>query len=228
MNVNYSEVIDLTIPITSGTDNVPTGIRNTVPPVSFTLYRRSETDGIQVGYYQTPIHTGTHLDAPKHILADGKTMDEIDLGQWMGMGYCADVSEVKPNEEITVAMLEPYADKIKPGSVLFLYTGWSEKMLGTLEYWNDSPVLSVEAAEWIIKKGVKFLGYDFFQDAGAKGYQTNPKNFLAHRAILGNGGVHVEHLTNLSKVVGTEFFAIGLPLKIKGAEGSPTRVVALR
>lgn len=228
MPFQYSEVIDLTIPITSGIDNVPPGIRSTTPPVSFTLYRRSEKDGIQVGFYMGPIHTGTHLDAPKHVFADGKTLDDIDVGQFMGNGYCADVSQVGPNEEITAAMLEPYKDKVKPGGVLFLCTGWSEKMLGTLEYWMDSPTLSIEAAQWIMDRGVKFVGYDFFQDAGAKGFTTNPEEFLAHKVILGQGAVHVEHLTNLSRVVGTEFFAIALPLKIRGGEGSPTRVVALR
>ena len=228
MQFSYSEVIDLTMPIVSGTDVVPPGIRNVVPPVSFTLYRRSETDGIQVGEYQTPIHAGTHLDAPKHVIGDGKTMDDLDMAQFVGMAYCADVSQVKPNEEITARMLEPYADKIKPGSILFLYTGWNEKMAGTLEYWMESPTLSPEASQWIVDKGVKFSGYDFFQDKGAKGFKTNPAEFLSHKIILGNGVVQVEHLTNLSKVVGTEFFAIGLPLKIKGAEGSPTRVIALR
>lgn len=227
MEFSYTEVIDLTMPIVSGMD-IPCGIRSFAPPVDFTLLRRSETDGIQVGAYSTAIHAGTHLDAPKHIFADGKTMDEIDLGQWMGKAYCADVSAVKPNEEVTVEMLKPCEDKLFPGMVLFLYTGWNEKMAGTQEYWDDSPVLSVEAGEWLAAKGVKFLGYDFFQDAGAKGFKTNVANFNAHRAVLGNGVVHVEHLTNLSKVVGTEFFAIGLPLKIVGAEGSPTRVVALR
>ena len=101
-------------------------------------------------------------------------------------------------------------------------------MFGTLEYWFDSPVLSTAAADWLVAKGVKMLGYDFFQDAGAKGYETDRKNFLAHEHVLGKEVLHLEHLTNLSAVVDTEFFAIGLPLKIVGGEGSPVRVVALR
>ena len=77
-------------------------------------------------------------------------------------------------------------------------------------------------------KGVKLVGYDFFQEAGGKTVPADPEKFLAHKIVLGQGVVQVEHLTNLSKVVGTEFFAVALPLRIEGAEGSPTRVVALR
>lgn len=224
---NYTEIIDLTLPITSGMD-IPTGIRKLVPPVEFRLYKKSEVDGIQVGFFQTPIHAGTHLDSPKHIFGDGKTLDQIELSTFVGEAYCVDVSQVKPNEEITVAMLEPFARKIKKGSILFLYTGWSDKMMGTIEYWNDSPVLGLKAAQWLVDKEVKLLGYDFFQDAGAKGTHSDPANFKAHKIILGSGILHIEHLTNLGRVVGTEFFAVALPLKIMGAEGSPTRVIALR
>ena len=227
MKFEYCEVIDLTLPITSGMD-IPTGLRATLPPVEFKLYSRAEEQGLQVGHLSTPIHAGTHLDTPRHIYPDGKTLDEISMDAFIGKGICVDVSQAKENEEVTVEMLLPYEDRIQPGMVVFLYTGWSERMFGTLEYWNNSPVLSTSAADWLVKeKGAKMLGYDFFQDAGAKGFKTFLKNFLAHEHVLGQGALQVEHLTNLSRVVGKEFFAIALPLKIVGGEGSPTRVIAL-
>ena len=227
MEFEYKEVIDLTLPITTGMD-IPTGLRGKLPPVEFKLYSRADVEGLQVGHLSMPIHAGTHLDTPRHIYADGKTLDEIPLSAFVGKAVCVDVSQVKPNEEVTPEMLEPYRDRIQPGMMVFLYTGWNEKMFGTLDYWMDSPVLGTAAADWLVERGAKMLGYDFFQDAGAKGYETNVKNFHAHEHVLGKGVLHVEHLTNLSKVVGTEFFAIALPLKIVGGEGSPTRVIALR
>lgn len=227
MNFEYREAIDLSLPITTGMD-IPTGLRGKLPPVEFKLYSRSDVEGIQVGHLSIPIHAGTHLDTPRHIYAGGKTLDDIPISTYVGDAVCVDVSQVKPNEEITVEMLKSYQDQIHAGMMVFLYTGWSEKMFGTLEYWMDSPVLGTAAADWLVGNGVKMLGYDFFQDAGAKGYETNVKNFLAHEHVLGKGVLHVEHLTNLSAVVGSKFFAIALPLKIVGSEGSPTRVVALR
>ena len=228
MKFEYGEVIDLTQPITTGMD-IPMGLRSSLPPVAFELYKRADREGIQVGHLSTPIHAGTHLDTPRHIYAGGKTLDDLPLSAFVGQAVCVDVSQVRENEEVTPEMLAPYADQIRPGMMVFLYTGWSERMLGTPEYWTDSPVLGTAAADWlVVEKGAKMLGYDFFQDAGAKGYETNVKNFHAHEHVLGQGALHIEHLTNLSAVVGTEFFAVALPLKIIGAEGSPTRVIALR
>ena len=47
MKFEYCEVIDLTLPITSGMD-IPTGLRATLPPVEFKLYSRAEEQGLQV------------------------------------------------------------------------------------------------------------------------------------------------------------------------------------
>jgi len=228
MNITFSEVIDLTLPIRPGIDALPTALKKSGHEVEFSLFRTLEVDKIQVGIFKQPIHCGTHLDTPGHVTLGGKLLDDYTMDAFMGMGYCADVSHVQPNEAITAEMLMPYADRIKPGSVLLLYTGWNEKMFPSLEYWDNSPTLSPEAGKWIADQGVKFTGYDFFQEAGAKGYTNNPENFDVHHAVLDNGVLHCEHLTNLSKVVGTEFFYISLPLNIVGAEGSPTRAIALR
>ena len=101
MKFEYCEVIDLTLPITSGMD-IPTGLRATLPPVEFKLYSRAEEQGLQVGHLSTPIHAGTHLDTPRHIYPDGKTLDEISMDAFIGKGICVDVSQAKENEEVTV------------------------------------------------------------------------------------------------------------------------------
>jgi len=228
LDISFSEIIDLTIPIVPGIDSLPTALKKSGHQVEFSLFRTVEKDKVQVGIYKQPIHSGTHLDTPAHIIPGGKLLDDYTMDAFMGPGYCADLSGVGANEEITPEMLMPYADRINKNRVLLLYTGWNEKMYPSLEYWNESPALGPDTGKWIVDQGVKFIGYDFFQDAGAKGYTNNPENFHAHRAVLGHGALHCEHLTNLSKVVGTEFFYISLPLRIVGAEGSPTRAIALR
>ncbi len=224
---DFSEIIDLTINIESGM-STPPGVRKALPPVEFRLYKKADVDGIQVGFFQSGIHAGTHLDAPRHILAGKKTIDQVALSHFLGKGYCVDVSNVKPNEPVTAEMLEPYKDKIEPGMIVLLYTGWSDKMWGKDEYWDDSPYLGEDAAQWLADHKVKIAGYDFFQDAGAKGFVTNPEKFVVHKILLSSECLNIEHLTNLKKVVDSEFFVIALPLKLIGAEGSPTRVVALK
>jgi len=227
MPANYSEIIDLTLPVTTNM-HVPPGNRKTLPPVEFKTYRTHADSGIQVGFYQTGIHAGTHLDAPLHIIDGGKTIDQMDLNYFLGDAYCIDCTEVKPNEPVTAAMLDKAADAVEPGMMVFLYTGWSDKMFGRDEYWSDSPYLGEDAAQWLVDKKARIAGYDFFQDIGAKRSVLDASLFVVHKILLGNGVLNIEHLTNLGKVAGGKFYCIALPLKIMGAEGSPTRVIALR
>ncbi|MDR1732806.1 MAG: cyclase family protein [Synergistaceae bacterium] len=227
MSVQYREIIDLTLGIVSNM-SVPPGNRKTLPPVEFRLYSDASKDGIQVGFYQQGIHAGTHLDAPRHIVPGGKTIDELPLDYFMGKGYCINCTAVKPNEPVTAAMLDYASSKIKKGMMAFLYTGWSDKMFGQDAYWNDSPFLGEDAAQWLVDHGTKIAGFDFFQEIGAKQPVLNPALFKVHKILLEHGCLNIEHLTNLGKVVDSIFDVIALPLKIIGAEGSPTRVLALR
>lgn len=223
----YKEIIDLTLSVKTNME-VPPANKKTIPPVELRNYRIHEDNGIHIGFYQTGIHAGTHIDAPLHIIPGGKTIDQLDLSYFLGEAYCIDCSEVKPNEPVTAKMLNAAADSIKSGMIVFLYTGWSDKMFGNEKYWSDSPYLGEDAARWLVKMKVKIAGYDFFQEIGAKQVELNPELFVVHKILLGNGILNIEHLTNLGQVVGTNFFCVALPLKLVGAEGSPTRVVALR
>lgn len=226
MSISYKALVDLTLPIVSNMSIPPANV-NMLPPVLFKLYKDAEKDGIQVGFFQEGIHSGTHLDAPRHIFAGGETIENLPLDYFMGKAVCLDCSSVKPNEPVTAAMLEPYAPLMEPGIIALLYTGWSDKMFGTNEYWFDSPYLGEDAAHWLVDHGAKIAGFDFFQEIGAKCDHVQPDKFMVHKIILGNGCINIEHLTNMGQLLGKEFDLIALPLRLVGAEGSPTRVVAL-
>lgn len=226
MSITYKSLVDLTLPITTHMSIPPANV-NMLPPVEFRLYKDAKVDGIQVGFFQEGIHSGTHLDAPRHLIPDGETIENLPLDYFIGKAVCIDCSAVKPNEPVTAKMLEPYADKMEQGIIVLLYTGWSDKMFGTQEYWFDSPYLGEDAAQWLVDHGAKMAGYDFFQEIAAKCDHVKPAEFMVHKILLGNGCLNIEHLTNLGAVLGKEFDIIALPLRLVGSEGSPTRVVAL-
>lgn len=228
MYQHYAEIVDLTLPITSNMP-VPPANRESLPPVEFRLYREARRDGIQVGFYQTGIHAGTHLDAPRHILADGETIDQLPLDLFLMRGTVIDCSAVKANEPVTAAMLERAVDQVVPGMAVLLYTGWSDRYFfdGTDAYWADSPYLGEDAARWLVSHGAKIAGFDFFQEIAAKRQDIDPAMFHVHQIILGGGCLNIEHLTGLGPLLGRKFDLVALPLKLTGAEGSPARVAAL-
>ena len=227
MGLQYKEIIDLTIPVVTGM-SVPPANQKTLPPVEIKICRNHSEHGIQVGFFQSGIHAGTHLDSPLHIIKDGATIDQLPLDYFIGPAYCIDCSEVKPCQPVTREMLKKAEGKIQDGMSIFLYTGWSDRMFGTDQYWDDSPYLGEDAAQWLVDNKAKIAGFDFFQDIGAKSTTLDPSKFVVHKILLGNGVLNIEHLTNLGSLKNSEFIAITLPLKLIGSEGSPTRAIALR
>lgn len=226
MAIAYKTIVDLTLPVTSHMSVPPANV-SLMPPVEFRLYKDAQKDGIQVGFFQEGIHSGTHLDAPRHLIPDGQTIDQLPLTYFMGKGVCIDCRAAGPNQPVTAEMLEPCASQMEEGVIALLYTGWSDKMFGTREYWFDSPYLGEDAAQWLVDHGAKMAGYDFFQEIAAKCDHVEPEKFMVHKILLGQGCLNIEHLTNLSPLLGKEFDVIALPLRIAGAEGSPTRAIAL-
>ncbi|MCF4152055.1 cyclase family protein [Dethiosulfovibrio sp. F2B] len=163
-------------------------------------------------------HTGTHMDAPAHILKEGATLDQISADRFVGRAVVADFSGLSGT--IGLSELERYGDDLE-GCDFFLYrTGWSD-MWGKAEYFEGFPVLSIEACEWIVDKGIKGIGVDAIS--------VDPVDSLDlpnHRVFLGAGMVIVENLTGLEDLPSSVTLCC-LPLKIADSDGAPVRAVAL-
>ena len=88
-------------------------------------------------------HTGTHMDAPAHMLRDGKTLDQFPADKYVGTAYVLDCSDLA-GKEIPKARLQLHASEIEAADFLLFYTGW-EKYWGSEQYFSPFPVLSLEA-----------------------------------------------------------------------------------
>jgi arylformamidase len=166
-------------------------------------------------------HVGTHVDAPRHFIKDGATLDEVSLDKFIGEAAVLNLSNVKLGSGITEKDLEPYSSQVKPGDIVVLYTGSSDHWG---EPWIDEnyTYLDESGAKWLLLKGVKTVAIDCLgvDKSGA----TEP---VAHRILLGSGIPVIETLNKqLRKIAGKRIFLICLPLKLKGREAAPARVIA--
>lgn len=164
-------------------------------------------------------HTGTHLDAPSHILRDGSDLDDLPISQFSGRAAALDVSQVGP--VITAGYLREQNGLIQTADFVLFYTGW-EKKWGTPAFFEDGfPVLDEAAARYLVSCGLKGVGTDSFSvDA------LSNAEMPAHRILLSDGMVIVECLC-VKKVVGRrDFHFTALPLKYKNADGAPVRAIA--
>ncbi len=164
-------------------------------------------------------HTGTHMDAPAHMLAEGKTLDQLPIESFMGRGFVLDVRECAETE-IPLSRVQSVENLLPDIDFLLIQTGW-EAYWGKDEYFQDFPALSEEAAEYLMRFELKGIGVDAISID-----LMESKTFPIHGILMKSGLVILENLKNLSLLEGVfEFQA--LPLNVEDADGSPVRAIAI-
>ena len=180
------------------------------------------TDGFKETVLTMYSHTGTHIDPPAHLLADGATLDSFAAEQFIGKGLVIDCTSLEGGEEISLCHIEKYGSKVEDAEFLLFNTGWSKKW-GSEDYYKSFPCMSKELIEFIAKGGYKGIGFDVISidPVGEAGLKRH--NLLFKNASL----INVENLTNLDKCGDDLFTFICLPIKIKNSDGAPTRAIAI-
>ncbi len=104
------------------------------PPFEVKYIKRKAEHGVNAQYIQTSNHMGTHLDAPRHFVTGGKTIDQIPLDWLYGSGVIVDLSDELTDLDLyTPEMIEKRVE-VKKGDILLLYTGW-----GRFAQFGDTP-----------------------------------------------------------------------------------------
>jgi len=207
--VDLSQLITTSMPVYPGTE--PPGIED-----ACTI----ERDGFAEKKLCFYSHTGTHVDAPGHILAGAPRLDDFSAGRFIGSGCVLDVSHC-PSGRIEVAELEPHERRIAAAEFVLLYTGWARHW-GEPRYFEAYPVLTEAAARWLADFPLKGLGLDAISvDA------MNSVTLPVHRILFARNLLAIENLTGLERLLGREFLFACLPLKLEAGDGSPVRAVAL-
>jgi arylformamidase len=165
-------------------------------------------------------HSGTHMDAPAHILAAGATLEQLGLPHFVGSAVALDLI-VLPAKVIEVDDLKPFQRLLTGLDFVLLNTGWS-KHWGDAAYFRDYPVLSEAAALWLAGFNFMGIGMDTIS------FDSHDSTALPiHRIFLARDIVLIENLVSLEKVPAGEFFFCCLPLKIADTDGAPVRAIAL-
>ena len=222
--VSMARIIDLSLPI--GEDTL------SPPSVSTRLKLTSFHRG--PGFWQASkvemvLHTGSHVDFTRHVQADGETAADVPLDRVCGEALVVDLSFVEANHKITVADLEAHAPEIHKGDIVLVHTGWAEKQWGNFPtYYLESPYCSPEAAQWLVDRGAKAIGFDCFSEYCARLPDFTSEEFVIHKIILESGSILMQQMTNLSQLPKQRRFQFFAPfIKMRGAEGAPARFFAI-
>jgi kynurenine formamidase len=118
--------------------------------------------GVLAWKINTVMHTGTHMNAPIHLVQKGADLAAIDPACFFGNGVVLSIPK-KRWELVTAADLDKASPKVQEGDIVVIVTGWHHKYSESLEYWGESPGLSKDGAEWLVQKKVKMVGMDTAQ-----------------------------------------------------------------
>jgi len=208
--------IDLSHPITETLSRIPffpqpkIGRWQTFPPANVTEIHMV-------------VHHGTHFDAPRHFVNDGPTIDQVPLERLYGQGVIWRI-EKPARGAIGPEDLERAKPKVQRGDIVLIDTGWWEQV--NTDTYEDHPVLTREAALWLIENGVKLVGVDSSSTDEAVHYRAPTFDYPVHRTLLSHGVLIAEHLTNLTVLAGHRVEIMFLGINIVGSDGAPARVVA--
>ncbi len=92
--------------------------------------------------------------------------------------------------------------------------------------YNLHPYLSVDAAKWMVKRGIKMFGIDCITVDLPTPLRPKGFDFPVHRTLLGNEVLIAENVTNLGSIVGKRTRILAFPLRVKGSDAGHARIVA--
>jgi kynurenine formamidase len=180
-------------------------------------------------------HSGTHMDAPGHFIADGRRSPEITLQELFAPAVVIDISHRvagNPDSVVTVDDLRNFErghGHIPKGAAVFMYSGWESRVHDQDLYRNAGPDgtyhfpgFGIDALDWLLEnRDIKCIGVDTLSlDHGAS------TTFDVHLTLLGADKYGIENLANLKKIParGTLVF-VGL-IPWEEGSGGPCRVAA--
>ncbi len=206
-------VLDLSHPITEGMPVYP----GCLPPTIRQAHTVAQ-DTFAEKFVSFFTHTGTHIDAPAHMLTGAPTLDQLGPDHFVGQACALDVAG---RTTIELTFLEAQAGTVAGCDFVLFHTGWSRHW-GQEAYFHGFPVLTLEAAQWLAARGLKGIGFDAIS-VDPVGSTT----FDNHLVLFHAGMISIENLTGLAALLGQRFLFSCLPLKLVEADGCPVRAVAL-
>jgi kynurenine formamidase len=200
------------------------------------------------------LHTGTHVNAPIHLIPGGPSLAELPLERFFGSAVVLDVPKGRW-EVIEPADLEAGGPAVERGDVVLVNTGWHRYYSDSQRYFGEGPGLSLAAAEWLLDRGAKLVGVDtatvdhpmatslgrhrngpivkaiprrYEEVIGSDPAEDFPDWNPAHRALLGAGVPTIENVGGaIDEVTGKRVTVQAFPWRLHNGDACVVRLTAI-
>lgn len=166
-------------------------------------------------------HCGTHVECHYHLHKHGEDLASISLDRLCGEAIVLDLSFLGPGSafrrydfsggnDMRASDMARFEDKVRNGDIVLFFSDFQG---------FESPMITLEVAEWLVKKGVKAVGLE----TGSVQLSVPAHNLLLEKGILEIGKLDRKGIKSISE---QRVFLVISPLRIKGIGASPARVLA--
>ncbi|MFW6374705.1 MAG: cyclase family protein [Thermodesulfobacteriota bacterium] len=210
--------------------------------------------GVLAWKINTVMQTGTHMNAPLHLVQKAADLAEIPVDRFFGNGVVLNIPK-NSYDVITKADLESASPGVNRGDVVVIVTGWHKKYSDSLEYFGESPGLTKEAAQWLVEKECRMVGVDtpqvdhplatslgphrggplmnrlvesYTAATGLDPEKEHPEWNVAHKTLLAAGIPTIEQVGgDVAVLAGRRATFAATPWKFKYGDACPVRFVAM-
>lgn len=208
------KIYDISLPIS---ESLPVWPGDPLPVIE-RFSKMEEGEAANVSRMELCVHFGTHVDAPCHFVEDGRTVDKLPLDALLGL---AQVCEIPQDcNLITANVLKDAGIAEGVRRVLFKTRNSQHWVNGDTAFDQNFVALSENGAQYLVETGMLLVGIDYLSIAPFS------EPVPTHKVLLEKGVIVVESI-DLSAVPAGLYELVCLPLRIRGAEGAPARVLLI-
>jgi kynurenine formamidase len=210
--------------------------------------------GVMAQRLKMVMHTGTHMNAPLHLVQGGAGTADIPLDRLFGNGVVLSIPKQRW-ELITTTDLAAAEPKVQRGDTVVIVTGWHHRYADSLEYFGESPGLSGDAAKWLVDRECRLVAVDtpqidhplatslgphrggplmnrlaakYREETGQDPKQNHPEWHIAHKTLLAAGIPTIEQVGgDVDAMLGKRATFVATPWNWKHGDACPVRFVAL-
>src|SRR5256712_1953056 len=205
------------IDVTATLDPSKTPVYEGDAPMKFDFLKdMRKGDKLTLSVYSMGAHSGTHIDAPMHFVANGAPIDQVALDPLIGAARVIDIPDSVRAIDATELNRHDWRSAKR---VLFRTRSTLRGWMDSPEFHRDFAYVAPDAAQLLADARVLLVGVDYIsaEQFGAPAPRT-------HQILLGRGIPIVEGL-DLRRVQAGDYDVIVLPLKVAGHEGAPARAI---
>lgn len=150
-------------------------------------------------------HNGTHIDAPRHFIKDGRSVDEIGMESLVGMAYVAE-HYGSVTQDDAIAILDKASKKNPDSARRILIKGDAEVSEAAAKVFADAKILLL----------------------GNESQTVGPENapMQVHKILLGANVIILEGI-RLNEIMEGVYLLNAAPLNLSGSDGSPCRAILI-